>query len=117
MKFIIEGQVFLADGFTYEIEAKDEAAARAAAKAQANEANWPNASINEVNITDVQQVSESQEEREPSENLNDILLEALKLAYQRSCERSESNVKWTMKDQAAHEAIKAAIQRAESTNA
>lgn len=43
-----------------------------------------------------------------------VMLRALKQAYQRSCERSESNVKWTMKDQNAHEALAAAIALAET---
>ncbi len=41
------------------------------------------------------------------------LYEALKLAYQRSNERAESRVKWTQKDQNAHEAIHAALLRVE----
>lgn len=41
------------------------------------------------------------------------LLSACKLAFQRSIERSESSVKWTTRDQNAHEALKAAIIKAE----
>lgn len=40
------------------------------------------------------------------------LLEALKIAFARSCERADSGVKWTQADQIAHEAIKAALAKA-----
>lgn len=43
------------------------------------------------------------------EQLKEILLGALKVAFENSCRRSESNVKWTSSDQRAHESIKNAL--------
>ena len=42
----------------------------------------------------------------------DVLYKACELAFMRSCERSESRMKWTQKDQKAHEALKDALDKA-----
>lgn len=56
MRWIVTGQVFLADGFDYEIEADTEAQARKIAKRQAYDDIWPEAEIQEVCINGSQEV-------------------------------------------------------------
>ena len=45
-------------------------------------------------------------------NVYPAILGALQTAFNRSCERSEARVKWTQKDQDAHEALGAALKLA-----
>jgi hypothetical protein len=41
------------------------------------------------------------------------LLEAVKMAFQLSCDRSETGRKWTSRDQTVHELLKAVLSKAE----
>lgn len=87
MKWVVTGQVFLADGFDYEIEADTEARAREMALGRAKRTAWCDAEIQEVCINSVQKVEETAEVAEPVAQIMVALTrgqcEALRsLAYQ-----------------------------------